>query len=208
MNATSFLIGHSIELRVPSDSDVMESGWSSWYNDPNTTRYNSHGVFPITPKKELEVVHGIMENPRHILLAIFDKKNKKLIGNAALQNIDLINRHCNIAITIGEEAPISAGVEVYGLLANHAFMRLNLHRIEDSCHEKLKTFADMLGVLGFKVEGVGKDYFLRNGIWSDKIYFSLLAEDFKALQKERGGLILFKNYNELLNEIKSKINPI
>jgi RimJ/RimL family protein N-acetyltransferase len=205
MKSPPFLIGHTIELRVPFDSDVLEDNWHIWYNDPDITRHNSHGIFPLDRNQELRIVHDLMVCSKTILLAIIDKKSQKLIGNAALQNIDLINRHCNIAITIGEKASISAGVEVFGLLAQHAFTRLNLHRIEDSTHEKLSTFIKMLSVLGFTIEGIGKDYFLRDGAWSDKIYFSLLEEDFVRLQNMRAGHILFETHDELLLAIKEKV---
>jgi [ribosomal protein S5]-alanine N-acetyltransferase len=200
-----FLTGHTIELHVPLDSDIMEDNWPIWYNDMNVTRHNSHGVFPLGRAEELRIVHEIMARSDTILLAIVEKETDRLIGNAALQNIDLLNRHCNIAITIGEKASISAGVEVFGLLAQHAFMRLNLHRIEDATHEKLRVFMQMIGVLGFKVDGIGKDYFFKEGVWSDKIYFSLLEEDFKELLSMRGGNIIFDTHDELLIAIKKSV---
>lgn len=205
MRESPFLTGHTIELRVPFDSDVLEDNWHYWYNDIDITRHNSHGVFPVGRAEELQIVQTTMARHDTLLLAIVEKETQRLVGNAALQQIDLINRHCNIAITIGEKASISTGVEVYGLLVEHAFMRLNLHRIEDATHEKLLTFVRMLGVLGFKVEGRGQQYFLKDGVWSDKIYFSLLVDDFFRLRAERGGHILFSSHNELLSAIKNSV---
>jgi RimJ/RimL family protein N-acetyltransferase len=207
ISSPPFLTGHTIELRVPVDADVMEDNWHIWYNDMDVTRHNVHGVFPLGRTAELRIVHEIMARRDTILLAIVEKDSQQLIGNVALQKIDLINRHCNIAITIGEKASISAGVEVFGLLVQHAFMRLNLHRIDEATHENLRTFVQMLGVLGFKIEGIGKDHYFKDGIWSDKIYYSILEEDFKALRKIRGGHIIFKTHEELLLAIKKKVMP-
>jgi len=205
MKEPPFLIGHTIEMRVPLDSDVLTDNWHNWYNDFDTTRHNSHGIFPIDRAEELRIVHATMARRDTILLAIVEKNTQRLVGNAALQNIDLINRHCNIAITIGEKATISAGIEAYGLLVEHAFMRLNLHRIEDATHENLLLFLRMLGVLGFKEEGRGKQYFYKDGVWADKIYFSLLAADFLLLREKRGGRILFSTHDELLSAIKNSV---
>ena len=205
MKEHPFLTGHTIELRVPVDSDVMTDNWHNWYNDFDTTRNNSHGIFPIDRAEELRIVHSKMARRDTILLAIVEKNTQRLVGNAALQHIDLINRHCNIAITIGEKATISTGIEVFGLLVEHAFMRLNLNRIEDSANENLILFIRMLGVLGFKMEGRGKQYFYKDGIWSDKIYFSLLASDFLLLRNERGGRFLFATHDELLSAIKESV---
>lgn len=84
-------------------------------------------------------------------------------------------------------------------------MRLNLHRIEDATHENLLLFLRMLGVLGFKEEGRGKQYFYKDGVWADKIYFSLLAADFLLLREKRGGRILFSTHDELLSAIKNSV---
>ena len=156
----TFLVGHSIELRVPSDDDIERSNWHSWYNNLETTRSNSHGVYPISVRQETDIVHNIMKRNDTILCSIYDINTKKLVGNAALQDIDLINRHCNLAVTIGDEAPFTAAVEVFGLLCTHAFMRLNLERVSDATHENLRTLVKMLSVLGFKEEGVIENGFL------------------------------------------------
>ena len=134
----TFLVGHSIELRVPSEDDIWNSNWHSWYNNIETTRHNSHGLYPISVQQEAEIIQNNMNRNDSIVCSVYDLNSAKLIGNVALQNIDLINRRCNIAITIGEPASFSVAVEAYGLLCTHAFMRLNLERISDGTHENLK----------------------------------------------------------------------
>ena len=78
-----------------------------------------------------------MKDPTTILL-IYEKNTDRLIGNACLQNINLLYRHCNISLTIGESAPFTAGVETFALLLDHAFMRLNLIRVHDSTRKLFK----------------------------------------------------------------------
>lgn len=201
MTNPPFLSGHTVELRVPLDSDILVDNWHIWYNDQDVTRHNGHGIFPLGRLEELKIVHEIMARKNTLLLAIVEKHTQRLIGNAALQNIDLINRNCNLAITIGERSSITAGVEVFGLLVQHAFLRLNLNRINDATHEKLLTFVQMLGVFGFKIEGVGKQHYFKDGVWSDKIYFGLLEDDFSKLLQNRGGKIIFETHEELLNAV-------
>ena len=60
MKEPPFLIGHTIEMRVPLDSDVLNDNWHNWYNDFDTTRHNSHGIFPIDRTEELRIVHATM----------------------------------------------------------------------------------------------------------------------------------------------------
>ena len=196
------LIGHTIYLRNPLDEDVKEGNWHDWYNDMQITKYNRHGVFPITRENELEYINNNKNKKSNITLAIIEKNGDRLVGNISLYNIDLINRNCNLGLTIGEKSSISTGVEAFGLMADHAFNRLNLNRIEEGTHEKLEIFVKMLKSIGFKKDGVAKEYFLRNGVFSDKIMYSLLCRDFQKLKKDRQGAILFRKYDELLKEIR------
>ena len=197
------LVGHSIYLRVPQKSDILENDWNHWYNDYIITRYNSHGIYPVSKEEEINIVDEIQKRKDTILLAIVENDTHKLLGNISLQNIDLINRRCNIAITIGEDSTITTSIEAFGLIINHAFTRLNLNRIEDATHEDLFKLVKMLELIGFKVEGRGKEFFFKDGVWKDKIMFSLLAKDYFDLKKQRNGNILFSSKSELLNEIRN-----
>lgn len=193
----TFLRGHSVELRVPSRDDIEYSNWHSWYNDQETTRFNSHGLYPISATQESEFIENIMSRKDSILCSIYDLHTKKILGNAALQNIDLVNRHCNIALMIGEAAPFTTAVEVYGLLCNHAFMRLNLEGIHDGTHEELGKLIKMLSVIGFKKEGLIEKYFYRNNCWYSKIMFGIMRKDFMELCSQRGGNIIFDDIKDL-----------
>lgn len=192
-----FLVGHTIELRVPSEDDIWRSGWHSWYNNQGTTRYNSHGVYPINVQQEAEVIKSNMNRGDSIVCSVYDLQTQKLVGNTALQNIDLINRRCNIAITIGEKASFSATIEAFGLLCAHAFSRLNLERVGDATHEELRQLVTMLSVLGFREEGVMEKWFLRDNEWFSKISYVVFRDEFLSLQASRSGNILFGTKEEL-----------
>jgi len=200
-----FLIGHSIELRVPSEEDIQNSNWHSWYNDMTITRHNSHGIYPVNRDQEIDIIRDTMNRDDTILCSIYDLQSEKLIGNAALQNIDLLNRHCNLAVTIGEQAPFTTAVETFGLLSNHAFMRLNMERVHDSTHEKLRKLVVMLSVLGFKEEGIMERFVFRDNCWYSRINYVVFREDFIALCSERSGNILFENINDLQSAIINSV---
>jgi RimJ/RimL family protein N-acetyltransferase len=200
-----FLEGHTINLRIPRDEDITDGNWHSWYNDLETTRFNSHGVFPVSRARELEIVKSKLTLSDMLLVAIEEKGSGRLIGNAALYSIDLINRTCKISLTIGEHSAMSAGLEAYGLLVQHAFCRLNLNRVAESTHERLLTFVHMLKVIGFKEEGRGRQYYLRDGRYSDIIFFGVVASDFFRLQAERSGTIIFNTHEELLSAITNVV---
>ena len=55
----------------------------------------------------------------------------------------------------------------------------------------------MLSVLGFKEEGCSKEFFLRDGKFSDAIHFSALSKDYFSLREVRKGKILFDDLDSL-----------
>ena len=200
-----FLTGYTIGLRPPDADDMLKSGWNTWYNNIETTRYNSHGIYPVSIEKEFEIIQSTLRRDDAILLAIHDLKTKKILGNICLQNIDHFNRRANLAITIGEPSPMSAGVEAFGLMTHHAFTKLNLERIEDGTHEKAINFVNMISIFGYQIEGISKRYFLKDDKWSDKINFSILKQDYLKYLKENDDNPLLSSHNDLLKEIVSSI---
>ena len=192
-----FLKGYTIGLRPPNEDDMLKSGWHTWYNKIETTRYNSHGVYPVSIEKEYEIIHNNLKRDDAILLAIYDLKSTKILGNISLQNIDHFNRRANLAITIGEPAPMSASVEAFGLMTHHAFMRLNLERIEDGTHEEAENFVKMISIFGYKIDGISKRYFLKDNKWSNKINFSIIRDDYFKMLSKNSENVLLENHAAL-----------
>jgi RimJ/RimL family protein N-acetyltransferase len=199
---------HTIAIRQPNESDVLSGKWSSWYNSYSVTKYNSHGVFPVTIDDELRYVNERIARKDSLLFSVIDKESNKLIGNASLQNIDLINRRANIAITIGNPSGISTAVQVYGLILDHAFCRLNLNRVGDATHENLGPLVKMLSVIGFSQEGRFRDYFYRDGGRSDAICFSVLQHEFLKLKESRSGNILFDSLDHLESAVVKAVKSV
>ncbi len=189
--------GHTIALRRPRESDVTEGVWSSWYNDLSITKYNTHGVYPVSIDNELKYINERLDRPDCLIFAVVNKNSEELIGNASLQNIDFINRKADIALTIGKPLGISTAVEVHALLLDHAFSRLNLNRVAGATHEKLSPLVKMLTLCGFKEEGRSKEFFFRDGFFYDSIHFGALSKDFFSLKQSRNGKILFDELDAL-----------
>lgn len=200
------MTGHTISLRIPVMDDVFVRGWDGWYNDQDVTRFNSHGVFPVSKEQEWEIVKAEMDNPTSILLAIWETKGDRLLGNICLQSVDFVNRTARLAVTIGEAAPPTACVEAFGLMTNHAFMRLNLNRIFEATHANLINFIKSIGIFGFQVEGRGREHFLKDGLAGDIIYYGTNKTDFLERLRLRDNQLLFSNKVELLAAIRSGMN--
>jgi [ribosomal protein S5]-alanine N-acetyltransferase len=198
------LEGHTIYLRLPKEEDVLQHDWHMWYNDYDTTRYNSHGVFPVTREQELRFLKDALIAKDSIIFAICSKDEDQLIGNAAIQSIDLLNRKAEISLTIGDVdyRARTCALETMGLLLDHCFSRLNLNRIYGGANEYLSNWIAMLKVYGYKVEGTLKEDMLRDGDYIDTVRIGVLAKEFFTLKKERNGVILCENLSLLLREIR------
>jgi len=199
----AILVGHSIYLRIPHENDVINGKWHTWYNDYETTKFNNHGIYPIDEKNELEFIKKSNSSSDKIVFAICTKHDDFLIGNCAIQKIDLLYRKAQIAVTIGESEYRSrtCALEAIGLLIEHGFMRLNLNRIYGKAHRDLHRWVSMLEVLGFEKEGILREDMLRNNEYIDSIYFSILSKHFFSLFNKRKNKILFDNISLLLQEI-------
>jgi len=178
MSNNYFLKGHTIELRVPTLDDVTNSNWHHWYNDQAISRYNQHGIYPVTLEEEIDIFKKINADKTNLMMSIFISNTSKLIGNITLQSIDHLNKRCKLALTIGEEHNMTAGIEAMGLMTEHAFMKLNIERIEEGTHEDLIDWVRMLSIFGYKKEGIARDYFFKNNKKANKIYYASLKKDF------------------------------
>lgn len=193
-------IGHSIYLRLPTSEDVRGGNWHHWYNDPETTAYTQHGVFFVSREQEIEYVLNSSNAKDRVLFAICCKKTDALIGNCCIANINLVDRNGEVTITIGEAQfrNKTAALEAIGLMLEHGFGRLNLHKMTGGSHEQLASFVKMLSFLGFHTEGRLKEQFLRDGRYWDVYQYAVFQGEFFRLKESREGSIICCSYSDLI----------
>ena len=81
-----FLQGQIVYLRSPDiQADILEGEWHQWFNDPQITRFLSHGVYPVSREKEAELVDLEMRNPSTLILAIMACDTRRLTGVISLK---------------------------------------------------------------------------------------------------------------------------
>ena len=198
---------HTIYLRPIEENDVTNGEWHNWFNNYELTAFNSHGVYPLDIKTEKEIFLKQESDHSSINLAICSKDGE-VIGTVSLNGIDLLHKKAEIACMLAVKASPTSALEAIGLLVEHGFNRLNLHRIYGGAHEGLSEWVAMLNCLGFKVEGRLREDFLRLGEFKDTIRFSLLREEFLELKKEREDDYLHKNAGLLYKSAISNLKKI
>ncbi|MCF8473589.1 MAG: GNAT family N-acetyltransferase [Emcibacter sp.] len=201
-----FLEGEIVALRQPDiEKDVMKGHWHSWFNDPVTTQYLVHGVFPVNREQQAEIVAREIADPTSLLLVVIDKKTSKHIGVVCLKFINHIYRSSYLSIVFGDRSIKGAALEAVALLTKHGFDRLNLQRISGGQHAALWQWMNSLELIGYQLDGYNQDYAIRNGEKYDVATYSITSTRFYTIQKERGGNICTASLSKLLEQ-KSQEN--
>jgi [ribosomal protein S5]-alanine N-acetyltransferase len=171
-----FLQGEQISLRILNESDV-EGNYAKWLNDPEITRHNSHGRFPMTIEKLKEYVKDVKDSNACLVLAVVDNLNHRHIGNISIQNINWIDRNAEIAFLLGEKEYWGRGVmlEAGKMLIHHAFNVLNLHRIYCGTSSENSGMQKLAEKLGMDREGTRKEAIFKDGKYSDIIEYGIVA---------------------------------
>ena len=106
----------------------------------------------------------------------------RLLGGIGLSNIRRgVSQSATLGYWIGQEfARQRYMTEALGLLLDHAFGPLRLHRIEAACLPHNEASRRLLLRAGFVEDGRARRFLKIGGEWHDHLLYALLAEDFAA----------------------------
>jgi RimJ/RimL family protein N-acetyltransferase len=174
-----FLVGKKCYLRGIELSD-LKGNYFQWFNDQETTRFMKNGSFPNSEARMKDFFERMTISDKDIVLAIVDKSNNYHIGNIGLHNIDWFYRKAELGIIIGERSYHGKGfaVEAVRLLLEHAFSRLNLHKIYLRTEEENLSAIRAFEKSGFKKEGLIRQECFREGKFTNSVYMGCLADEF------------------------------
>jgi len=171
--------GKLIYLRILEETDVPLT--QKWINDPEISKIMGYlPVFPLI--QQLNWYKGLINDQSRYIFAICDNKTNDHIGNVGLGKIDYINRHAMFNIFIANPKSRSKGIgtESTLLILKFAFNRLNLNKIYLQTSESFKEANRMYNKIGFKKDGILRHHYFTNGIYEDKIIYSILKEEFNG----------------------------
>lgn len=119
---------------------------------------------------------------RRVVFTIVDKQGKELIGNIKLGPMDWNNQRAEIGILFGERDFWGQGIatEAIRLIAEHAFRRLNLHKLTAGCHNKKRWVKKPFKKVGFTQEGGRMEHAHSDGGYTDVIELGLLQAAFES----------------------------
>lgn len=163
----------------PLSADDINGPYTSWFEDQEVCRYNSHGKLFRARAYYQEYLDGSNLQDR-VVWAICHVKDGH-IGNISLQDISLIDRTAEFAIILGDKRHWGKRV---GLLAGkkllaHGFDKLNLERIHcgtAATNEGMKKLALAMGMVQ---EGTRRQHLFLDGARVDIVEYGILRPEFK-----------------------------
>jgi RimJ/RimL family protein N-acetyltransferase len=183
-----FISGEIMNLCIPTDEFSKESKWYSWFNNPKIVKYLEQGVFPNTP--EDQVVFFRSQKTDRLMLIISNKK--EYMGIISLSKINLIKKTCDIAIVIDSSIDRKLSpyisLEAMARLTEHAFNMMGINRIDAEQHVELKGWQQRMELIGYKLEGLHQNSFIKGHEVSNSVSIACLYDDFKNIVNHRGRL--------------------
>lgn len=186
-----FIEGETIDLIVPTRQIAETSDWHTWLNDPSTTRYNNHGIFPKTRDDQIAYVQAINKPGGSVFaLNIATKQDRKLVGVCALQSINYTHRSAEYSACMTSKGrsrdAIFHGLEAKARMTTHGFERLGLERIYGGQVAALADWQKLILLLGFKPEGHERQAFRKGTEVYDVARNACTLDDYLALKDLRG----------------------
>lgn len=155
-----------------------------WNNDPELNRLDSElpyakesfGAFK--RRFEMMLYRPSMNSQDFEVHAI----DGALIGVAEITDISEHNRHCNVNVTIGDRAYWGQdyGLDALRVLLAYCFDVLRMHRVTTQALAYNTAWQEAVERLGFKREGVERDFVYRDGAYWDRTRYALLEEAYRA----------------------------
>jgi len=179
MNELPLLEGKRIFLRTLCMEDA-DGNYPHWFNDPEVTKYNSHGERTYTKAMAQEYIKMVSKASSAHVFAIIEKSTNTHIGNISLQAINLKARNAEFAILIGEPRVYGGGIgeEAGRLLLEYGFKKLALHRIYCGTSSNNLGMQKLALKLGMQKEGCRRDGLLKNGKFADIIEYGILEDEY------------------------------
>jgi len=179
-----FLIGKKVYLRGIEEED-LSGPYFQWLNDQESDMYTTHAIWPNSMTKMRAFFDRISDSRTDLVLAIIECTTDKHIGNVGLHDINWVHRYATAAILVGdtEARGKGYGTEAVRILAEHAFARLNLNRVQLGVRGDNIAAIRAYKAAGFTEEGVFRRAQYGAGKYHDVVRMARLCTDMTEQEK-------------------------
>jgi RimJ/RimL family protein N-acetyltransferase len=178
------LPGTRVVLRRHARENV--AAFLRWYADREVVRLTRYQDTPMRPDEIGRFFEARVVGPDSLAMAIHLRDTGRLIGTCAFSQLDGDNGSALFHITIGERDVWGQGygTEATGLMLDHAFGTLRLHRIALSVFAFNERAIRSYRRVGFLVEGRSREAIWRDGRWWDELTMSILEPEWRVARRE------------------------
>ena len=171
------LKGERIYLRPLSQNDLKDR--VSWINDEENIQTLLFD-WPTSYEKTLKWYNNILFDNTKFNLSIVDKENDTLVGMTGLLNIDRINHHAQLYITIGNKdyRGMHLPDEVIPLVLEYGFTELELKKIYLYTLPNNERARHVYERNGLKLDGILRQQVYCRGKQQDLYVHSILRDEF------------------------------
>jgi len=176
----NLLSGKSIKLTSINEEDILE--FQRWHNDVSFMRnYDVTSAIPKNTEEVKEIISDIRKCNTAYIFAVKKTEQEEFIGVTGFENISWNNGTALIYIGIGEGKYRGHGYgrEALKLTVEFGFEELNFHRIYLTVLEYNQPAIKLYEKLGFKREGVYREFIHRDGRRYDMYLYGLLRPEWE-----------------------------
>ncbi len=172
------LVGEKI--RLSSFKEEYLPTFEAWYNDTGFLRL--YDVITAFPKSQLQLQEMLLDTQNSsdkYIFAVKTIEENKFIGVTGFENILWNNGTAVVYIGIGDNTFKGQGIgkEALALTLEFGFQELNLHRIQLTVLSYNKPAIALYEKLGFKKEGVYRQFIHRDGKRYDMYLYGILRHE-------------------------------
>lgn len=182
MIRNGLLVGSKVRLGAINAEDIETI--ANWYENTDFLRY--FDKIPANPKSRHELSQWIKETQnsgKSYSFSIRSIDNDEIVGYIELSNIQWWNGVANLGIGIGNTNYRGSGLgkEAMKLILDFAFNELNLHRVQLNVFSYNKNAISLYEKLGFKREGVYREFIHRDGKRWDMYLYGILSHEWEKI---------------------------
>jgi RimJ/RimL family protein N-acetyltransferase len=165
--------------------------FSSWHDDAGFLRLiDAELARPRTEEEIQKWFEDWQKDPKEIAFAVRKLDSDEMLGFIALEGILLQHGVAWLGVGIGDRNQWDKGYgrDAISLLLKYGFDELNLHRIQLTVFEYNERGVALYEKLGFRREGVYREFMQREGRRYDMYLYGLLRREWAAANEEGEGV--------------------
>ena len=159
---------------------------TSWRNDPELISFLGAPFRYINPDVDEKWFDNYMANrSTTIRCAIVTELEDTILGLISIASINQLNQSGVLHIMIGDKNNRGKGIGYFAVteMINHAFLNLNLHRIELDVLASNIAAQKLYEKCGFVKEGTRRQAVFKQGKYIDMYVYAILREEFQEVKK-------------------------